>query len=258
METPPARPGWYPDPHGTHSERWWDGATWTPEVRAPGSSWFVPGGRGRPPGRAMLLALLLGGAALLTGLVVGIAALSTRDDPLVRVTDSADGERGSAPGGDAGSPAGGAGATLHGVVVPVPEGWRAEGPALVTGRPRPCHDAGGCTPGRITVTALPGPPEAVRARAERDNAAAAEAAYPGASHRLAAAGPVEAAGQKGWLVRRRCEPREGAGGYVQSLVFPAPHAPGTLLVVRARLDADADPAGPEVLDETAEGIEAAN
>ncbi|MYX18573.1 DUF2510 domain-containing protein, partial [Streptomyces sp. SID8380] len=115
METPPARPGWYPDPHGTHGERWWDGATWTPEVRAPGSSWFVPGGPGRPPGRAMFLALVLGGAVLLAGLVVGIAALSTRDDPLVRVTDSADGERGSTAPADRD----GAGATLHGVVVPV-------------------------------------------------------------------------------------------------------------------------------------------
>ncbi|MYR29181.1 MULTISPECIES: DUF2510 domain-containing protein [unclassified Streptomyces] len=254
METPPARPGWYPDPHGTHGERWWDGATWTPEVRAPGSSWFVPGGRGRPPGRAMFLALVLGGAVLLAGLVVGIAALSTRDDPLVRVTDSADGERGSTAPADRD----GAGATLHGVVVPVPEGWRTEGRALVTGRPHRCRDDGGCTPGRITVTAVPGRPGAARARAERDNEAAAEAAYPGASHRLAAAGPVEAAGREGWLVRRRCEPREGAGGYVQSLVFPAPHEPGTLLVVRARLDADADPAGPAVLDETAEGIRAAN
>ncbi|WP_431032484.1 DUF2510 domain-containing protein [Streptomyces sp. P6-2-1] len=251
METPPARPGWYPDPHGTHGERWWDGATWTPEVRAPGSSWFVPGGRRKPPGRVMFLALVLGGAALLAGLVVGIAALSTRDDPLVRVTDAAEGARSGA------TPRDGAGATLHGIVVPVPEGWRTDGSALVTGRPRDCPLAGGCTPGRITVTTTPGPPEAARARAERDNETAAEDAYPGASHRLAAAGPVRAAGQKGWLVRRRCLPREGAGGYVQSLVLPAPHEPGTLLVVRARLDADADPAGPGVLDETAEGIRAA-
>ncbi|WP_432091775.1 DUF2510 domain-containing protein [Streptomyces sp. NRRL F-5630] len=251
METPPARPGWYPDPHGTHGERWWDGATWSPEVRAPGPSWRVPGGRGGSPGRAVLLALLLGGAVLLAGIVVGIAALSTREDPLVRVTDAADGERGS-------STPGGAGVTLHGIVLPVPEGWRAEGPALVTGRPHRCGDDGDCTPGRITVTAVPGRPGAARARAERDNEAAAEAAYPGASHRLAAAGPVQAAGREGWLVRRVCAPREGVGGYVQSLVFPSPHEPGTLLVVRARLDADADPAGPQVLDETAEGIKIAD
>ena len=24
--------GWYPDPHGRHSHRWWDGAAWTEHV----------------------------------------------------------------------------------------------------------------------------------------------------------------------------------------------------------------------------------
>jgi hypothetical protein len=27
------RPGWYPDPGGTHAERWWDGAQWSGQVR---------------------------------------------------------------------------------------------------------------------------------------------------------------------------------------------------------------------------------
>lgn len=33
MSTPPTPPGWYPDPTAAYGERWWDGTTWTGEVR---------------------------------------------------------------------------------------------------------------------------------------------------------------------------------------------------------------------------------
>jgi hypothetical protein len=31
MQTPP---GWYPNPNGTQTKRWWDGAAWAPETQA--------------------------------------------------------------------------------------------------------------------------------------------------------------------------------------------------------------------------------
>ncbi|MGX1563967.1 DUF2510 domain-containing protein, partial [Streptomyces sp. NPDC055509] len=34
--TPP--PGWYPDPHGPHLERWWDGTAWTEHPSPPPSA----------------------------------------------------------------------------------------------------------------------------------------------------------------------------------------------------------------------------
>ncbi|MFD3827410.1 DUF2510 domain-containing protein, partial [Streptomyces sp. NPDC058625] len=40
-------PGWYPDPHAPHLERWWDGTVWTEHRRTP----EAPGGAGPPPPR---------------------------------------------------------------------------------------------------------------------------------------------------------------------------------------------------------------
>lgn len=37
--SPPSVPaGWYTDPHGSSSQRYWDGSTWTSEVRSPNPS----------------------------------------------------------------------------------------------------------------------------------------------------------------------------------------------------------------------------
>ncbi|MGN7138785.1 DUF2510 domain-containing protein, partial [Streptomyces pseudogriseolus] len=45
--TPP--PGWYPDPHAPHLERWWDGTAWTDHRRTPmPASGVGAGGFGAP------------------------------------------------------------------------------------------------------------------------------------------------------------------------------------------------------------------
>lgn len=49
-QPPPA--GWYPDPHGRHEQRWWDGTTWTVHVASGGQQGTddpsVPRGDQRP------------------------------------------------------------------------------------------------------------------------------------------------------------------------------------------------------------------
>ncbi len=102
--TPP--PGWYPDPHAPHLERWWDGTAWTDHRRTPapvsgvGAGGFgapdVPGGGGSGgsgasggSGGAKAVALTVAGAVLLAAVVAGAVAL-TRDgeDPDTRTAAS--------------------------------------------------------------------------------------------------------------------------------------------------------------------------
>ena len=45
--TRPPVSGWYPDPWGQPLERWWNGESWTPNVRP--APWAVAPGYGTPP-----------------------------------------------------------------------------------------------------------------------------------------------------------------------------------------------------------------
>ncbi len=40
--TPPAAPGWYPDPLGRHEHRYWDGVAWTGHVADRGATGLDP------------------------------------------------------------------------------------------------------------------------------------------------------------------------------------------------------------------------
>ncbi|MFJ1981435.1 DUF2510 domain-containing protein [Streptomyces albogriseolus] len=100
--TPP--PGWYPDPHAPHLERWWDGTSWTDHRRTPaaasapasgaGAGGFgppaAPGGGGTGgSGGAKAVALTVAGAVLVAAVVAGAVALTRDDeDPEVRTGPS--------------------------------------------------------------------------------------------------------------------------------------------------------------------------
>jgi hypothetical protein len=62
--TPRVVPGWYPDPAGGASERWWDGTAWTPQTRAQS---VLTQPLGRPD--------VIKNTAATAGLVLGIVAL---------------------------------------------------------------------------------------------------------------------------------------------------------------------------------------
>ncbi|MFJ6857610.1 DUF2510 domain-containing protein [Streptomyces werraensis] len=124
--TPP--PGWYPDPHAPHLERWWDGTAWTGHRRTPAAgpapasgtgahgygapsapeapgSYGAPGSFGPPAppggggtggsggsggsGGAKAVALTAAGAVLVAAVVAGAVALTRDDgDPEVRTGPS--------------------------------------------------------------------------------------------------------------------------------------------------------------------------
>jgi uncharacterized Tic20 family protein len=83
---PPAAPGWYPDPGGSASHRYWDGARWTGAL----SSAIPPAGphTARDDSRAYAVAAHL--SALLSIVVAFtftgplLVYLAKKDDPLVR------------------------------------------------------------------------------------------------------------------------------------------------------------------------------
>ncbi|MEU0753057.1 DUF2510 domain-containing protein [Streptomyces albogriseolus] len=100
--TPP--PGWYPDPHAPHLERWWDGTSWTDHRRTPAAAYVPASGAGAggfgPPaapggggtggsGGAKAVALTVAGAVLVAAVVAGAVALTRDDeDPEVRTGPS--------------------------------------------------------------------------------------------------------------------------------------------------------------------------
>jgi hypothetical protein len=154
-------PGWYPDPgqtsDGPATERWWDGKTWTEQVRPAGSAAWgppayapaagpYPGAPPGPPRRRLRMGIAIAAAvAVLAGIGGGVYALTAGDGSGGGGQDNArpaptrpgpegqdGGGQGGPGGGDDGVPGqpqpqqtedGYATDALSGISIPVPDGW---------------------------------------------------------------------------------------------------------------------------------------
>ncbi|MFC7843367.1 DUF2510 domain-containing protein [Streptomyces sp. NPDC057382] len=272
--TPP--PGWYPDPHPPHHERWWDGTAWTEHRRAPGAPGAAvapaPGGGGT--GRGKTVALAATGAVLVAAIVTGTLVLGTGDEQTgtrtAPVTSAPAPSQPSEPAGESSSPPATGDPSvvedqLNGITFPLLDGWvrprhvAEDDVVMTTDGTYDCPGDGGvCRHGLVvsrTVTANDETsPEAL---AKGDIADAAEDAfdhdtldrepYGGMeSHATVASGPVAVAGRAGYYVRWRVRTAKGPGGYVQSLVFPSSVGTESPVLVRYVFDAGDD--GPPLAD----------
>lgn len=71
---PTVPPGWYPDPHGYATQRWWDGATWSDQLAplpAPPAV-LVPG---KSVGVALVLTFFFGPLGMLYSTVLGAVVM---------------------------------------------------------------------------------------------------------------------------------------------------------------------------------------
>ncbi|WP_435284602.1 DUF2510 domain-containing protein [Streptomyces koelreuteriae] len=276
--TPP--PGWYPDPHGPHLERWWDGTAWTEHRRAPGgTAGPVPPPPGGGTGRAKTVALVTAGAVLVAAIVTGALVLAGGDDSgaETRTVPTAPGPTASDPS-DPSEPTPETSSSepsaddpavvedqLNGVTFPLLDGWvrpqyvAEDDVVMTTDGTYDCPGDGTvCRHGLVvsrTVTA--NDEKSPEALAKADISEAAEEAYDRdrigrkphggmESHEVVKSGPVAVAGRAGYFVRWRVHTAKGPGGYVQSLVFPSSVGTESPVLVRYVFDAGED--GPPLAD----------
>ncbi|MFF3445747.1 DUF2510 domain-containing protein [Streptomyces sp. NPDC002667] len=322
-------PGWYPDPGQTSdapaTERWWDGRTWTDQVRPVGSAaaWGPPGHpagtgpAGYPAGTGPYPAYAPGGprrglrtgiavaaaVAVLAGIVGGVYAL-TNDGGHGGSAASANpggpngrgGPGGGQEGGPSGAPGGSGGSggpggqspapgesggpqadpgfatdVYNGISIPVPDGWTGQsraGTASVSTK-----DTYKC-PGDTSQNCQRGGAYSAPASAQKLKSTTAEAAAKEdipknatesygtgygsiTSHEELASKAVTVAGEKGYLVRWKVVTSKGDDGYVESLVFPSPAEPSSLVVVRFGVDAGSKGPQQSIIDTITKGIKVA-
>ncbi|MFB7934572.1 DUF2510 domain-containing protein [Streptomyces sp. NPDC056039] len=274
--TPP--PGWYPDPHGPHLERWWDGTAWTEHRRAPGGTTGpVPPPPGGGTGRAKTVALVTAGAVLVAAIVTGALVLAGGDDsgaetrtvPTAPGPTASDPSEPPTPETSSSAPSADDPAVvedqLNGVTFPLLDGWvrpqyvAEDDVVMTTDGTYDCPGDGTvCRHGLVvsrTVTA--NDEKSPEALAKADISEAAEEAYDRdrigrkphggmESHEVVKSGPVAVAGRAGYFVRWRVHTAKGPGGYVQSLVFPSSVGTESPVLVRYVFDAGED--GPPLAD----------
>ncbi|MFD5657667.1 DUF2510 domain-containing protein [Streptomyces hirsutus] len=283
-------PGWYPDPHAPHLERWWDGTAWTEHRRTPGAPGGpVPPSPGGSGGRTRVIALVTAAALLVAAIVTGAVLLGDDGDPEIRTgpttAPSAHAPDGAGPPPSASPSETGSGPPaddpntvedqLNGITFPLLDGWvRPENVSqddvvMTTSGTHDCPGEGSvCRHGLVmsrTVTATDETsPELL---AEEDVSDAAEDAfeedaldqqpYGGIeSHKVVKSGPVAVAGRAGYFVRWRVTTGKGPGGYVQSLVFPSTIGTGAPVVVRYVFEAGDGAPPPADMDRITQGIRA--
>ncbi|WP_052424880.1 hypothetical protein [Streptomyces fulvoviolaceus] len=219
-------------------------------------------------GRAKAVALTTTGTVLVAAIVTGALALGEDDGGGV----AADTVPGAVTSTAADDPAVVVD-RLHGITLPLPEGWVRPksvdrgGVAMTTDGVYDCPaGVGRCRHGTVLTRAVPlNDGKSAEALAKEDIPAAAHRAYDRdalgrrpyggiESHQSVKSGQVAVAGRPGYLVRWRVRTARGPGGYVQSLALPAGVGRKSPLVVRFVFDAGPD--GPPLadMDEIARGI----
>ncbi|MFE1291709.1 DUF2510 domain-containing protein [Streptomyces sp. NPDC058751] len=159
----------------------------------------------------------------------------------------------------------------NGISIPVPDGWTGQsgaGTAAVS-----TEDTYKC-PGDTSQNCQRGGAYSAPASAQKLKSTTAEAAAKEdisknatesygkgygsiTSHTELASKAVTVAGEKGYLVRWKVVTSKGDDGYVQSLVFPSPAVPGSLVVVRFGLDISSKAPEQSVIDKITKGIKVA-
>ncbi|MFE1954258.1 DUF2510 domain-containing protein [Streptomyces sp. NPDC059524] len=288
--TPP--PGWYPDPKAPSTERWWDGAAWTQHRRQPapqGPPPSPPAPVGPPSsggGRGKLVAVIAAGVALVTAIVAGgiVALGGDEEDPKTRTAPSSAQPSAPPQSSEAASSAPAPSPSedpsrvtdeLNGITLPVLDGWqKAEYVAddytfITTPDTYDCpFDQGMCRRGTVSTHTVTGTDETdPEALAKDDVKDAADRAYDTDSigrrpfggmtgHKVVASRQIGVAGRAGWLVRWKVTTAEGAGGYVQSVVFPSSSGSEALVAVRCTLDVSSESPPLTDLDKIVKGIRA--
>lgn len=156
-----------------------------------------------------------------------------------------------------------------GIKIPVPDGWKGQsgqiGASVSVGEykcptsPKDTCVRGGVNSAPALALGLDG--SSPKRIAEKDIEPNAEASYGDeayggiTSHDEVESGEVEVAGEKGYLVRWKVVTKEGDDGYVQSLAFPSPANPDTLVLVRAGFDIGDEAPALDELEEITDGIE---
>lgn len=269
--TPP--PGWYPDPHAPHVQRWWDGTAWTEHRHAPEAPAAPPPGGG---GRARTVALTATGVVLVAAIVTGAVALGggsgggteTRTAPTTTPAHTP-GAPEPAPEASTSEPSADDPAVvedqLNGVTFPLLDGWERpqhvaqDDVVMTTDGTYDCPGGVGlCRHGMVfSRTVTENDEKSPEALAKADISEAADEAYDRdslgrelhggmTSHQVVKSGPVAVAGRAGYLVRWRVKTAKGPGGYVQSLVFPSSVGTEAPVLVRYVFDAGED--GPPLAD----------
>ncbi|MER7899985.1 DUF2510 domain-containing protein [Streptomyces sp. NPDC096046] len=267
-------PGWYPDPHAPHLQRWWDGTAWTEHRRAPEAP--VAPSPGGGTGRTKVVALTATGVVLVSAIVTGAVALGggdgggteTRTAPTSTVEPTSDSPE-PTPEASASEPSADDPAVvedqLNGITFPLLDGWvrpqyvAQDDVVMTTDGTYDCPGGVGlCRHGMVfSRTVTENDEKSPEALAKADISEAADEAYDRdtlgrelyggmKSHQVVKSGPVAVAGRAGYLVRWRVTTAKGPGGYVQSLAFPSSVGTESPVLVRYVFDAGED--GPPLAD----------
>lgn len=281
-------PGWHPDPGhsgiGPVQERWWDGSRWTDQLRIPPATVRrrrIRVGAGLTAG-VVLLAAVGGGAYLLgvgnSGDGHGTSAAESTPSDTPGGPDAPDGGRGGGgQDGDGrsrempGSEDEYATDLASGISIPVPDGWTGQsgaiGAGVTTGEYAcPGDESQSCVLGGVfsaPAQALEVTATTPKAAAQEDIKTNAEQSYGEkiyggiTSHEQLKSEAVTVAGQEGYRVRWKVVTKNGDDGYVESLAFPSPNSPDSLIVIRSGFDINDKAPKLSVLDDITKGVKKA-